>query len=476
MHLFLFHRDLRIYDNTTLIHQIKEISKNDSIVPIFIFTPEQIDAKKNKYFSNSSVQFLIESLQDLDVQIQKKNGTLNFFYGDTVKVLEHLHSLFGIQSIGYNKDYTPYAKLRDEKIEKFCQTKNIQLFSKEDYALYDFTNGETLKKDKKPYLVYTPFMKFVSDNLKVRAPNPFQQFSFEKNTLVKKCKYFLPKEKLDSFYSKQQLKDELKGGRKNSLLILKKLNTFKNYQKCRNMLEYQTTKLSAYLHYTTHSSREVYHEIVKKLGKSSGLIRELIFRDFYMNIVYYFPRVLEGQVKNTKNKSFQEKYDAIIWENNKSNFEKWCKGQTGFPIVDAGMRQMNESGFMHNRCRMIVSNFLVKDLHLDWRLGEQYFATKLRDYDPINNSSGWQWSTGNGTDAQPWFRIFNPWTQQKDYDPDCKYIKHWIPELESIPPKDLHEWCNTSTQEAYKNINYPSPIVNHTEERKTTLALYKKFV
>ena len=191
-----------------------------------------------------------------------------------------------------------------------------------------------------------------------------------------------------------------------------------------------------------------------------------------MNIVYYFPQTLEGQIKKGGNKSFRREYDSITWSKSSSLFQKWKDGKTGFPIVDASMRQMNQSGYMHNRGRMVVSNFLVKDLHLDWKLGEQYFAQTLEDYDPINNNSGWQWSTGNGTDAQPYFRIFNPWTQQKDYDFECKYIKEWIPELESVPPKDIHLWFKEDIQKKY-SISYPPPIVNHDEERKKTLEIYK---
>jgi len=193
-----------------------------------------------------------------------------------------------------------------------------------------------------------------------------------------------------------------------------------------------------------------------------------------MNIIYYFPRTLEGQIKKGKNKSFRKEYDSISWKKNSSLFKRWKEGKTGFPVVDAGMRQMNKTGYMHNRCRMIVSNFLVKDLHLDWRVGEQYFAQTLEDYDPINNSSGWQWSTGNGTDAQPYFRIFNPWIQQEDYDLDCKYIKEWIPELESVPSKDIHQWYKEEIRKKYSSISYPSPIVHHDTERKKTLEIYKE--
>ena len=465
VNLFLFHRDLRIVDNTTLIEQIKQ---EKSITPVYIFNPEQINPKKNKYFSNNSVQYMIESLNELSQEILKKGGKLYFLYGNPLEVLKKIHKKEKINSIGFNIDYTPYAIKRTETIEKWCKEKDITLYKKEDFPLYDFLNGETLKKDKKPYLVYTPFMKFVQSRLKVRPIDKFNSFSFKKNSSIEKM---VLKEKLESFYTPNP-NINIKGGREFALSILKKLKDYKNYNKCRNYFNYSTTKLSACLKYNTISIREVYWEILKQLGKNNGLVRELIFRDFYMNVVYYFPQTLEGQIKKGGNKSFRREFDSITWNKNSSLFQKWKDGKTGFPIVDASMRQMNQSGYMHNRGRMVVSNFLVKDLHLDWKLGEQYFAQTLEDYDPMNNNSGWQWSTGNGTDAQPYFRIFNPWTQQKDYDFECKYIKEWIPELESVPPKDIHLWFKEDIQKKY-SISYPPPIVNHDEERKKTLEIYK---
>lgn len=469
--IFIFHRDLRMEDNTTLIHQLKETKQN--IIPIFIFTPEQIEPSKNKYFSNNSVQFMIESLIELSQEISKRGGKLYFLKGNTLEILKKIHEKVKINSIGYNIDYTPYAQKRNNTIEKWANEKKITLYRKEDYALYDFLDGQTLKKDKKPYLVYTPFMKFVSSSLQVRPVDSFTKFSFEKNSHLDSMS--LREDTLHQFYSVNE-KINIKGGRKGGQLILNTMGKFKDYEKKRNFLTYQTTQLSAHLHFTTVSVREVYFSILKKLGKGSGIIRELIFRDFYMNIVYYFPHTLSGQIKKGGNKSFRQEYDKIQWDINKKLLDLWKKGNTGFPVVDAAMRQMNTTGFMHNRCRMIVSNFLVKDLHLDWKLGEQYFAQTLEDYDPINNSSGWQWSTGNGTDAQPYFRIFNPWTQQKDYDNQCEYIKYWIPELKDVPSVDIHKWWDETTQKKHSTLSYPKPCVVHDVERKKTLEMYKKYL
>ena len=331
--------------------------------------------------------------------------------------------------------------------------------------------GDTNKNDNTPYLVYTPFMKHILGQLEIRPVNKFKSWLFGKYKDLESTKYIIEEKMIDSFYTPND-KINVHGGRSKTLQILSNLDNFKTYSKSRDLLTYKTTFLSASLHFTTCSIREVYHKIVKVLGKKSGLIRELVFRDFYMNVVHNFPHVLEGQIK-TKNKSYKEKYDNIKWSYNKKVFDAWTNCETGFPIIDAAQKQLNTTGYMHNRCRMITSSFLTKDLHIDWRWGEQYFASKLVDYDPINNSQGWQWSTGNGTDAQPWFRIFNPWTQQKKWDVNCDYIKLWLPELESVKPIDIHNWFKPDVRAKYPNVKYPEPIVDHDKERLITIDIYK---
>ncbi len=472
MHIFLFHRDLRLVDNTSLIYQLKEVK--DSVVPIFIFPPEQIDPKKNTYFSNNSVQFMIESLHELSDSIKKKKGKLYFFKGDTLDVLKLINKKIGIDSIAYNIDYTPYARKRDKDIREFCEDQEIDCYEKEDYLLYDILNGQTKKADKTPYLVYTPFRNHCMANLKVREIDNFNKFIFHKDKELESIKYYLEENDIDDFYEENP-DINVNGGRINGLAILKNIGKFKDYAKNRDKLTYKTTFLGAHNHFTTVSIREVYHKCADKLGLKSGIINELHWRDFYANITYEFPRVLQGQLKG-KNKSFKENYDNIKWSYDKKIFEKWCNGETGFPIIDAAMNQLNTTGFMHNRCRMIVASYLTKDLHIDWKWGEEYFASKLVDYDAISNSGGWQWATGSGTDAQPYFRIFNPWTQGENYDEDCEYIKKWLPELENIPNKDIHNWFKKEIHEKWlKNgINYFKPIINHDEERLETLNIYKK--
>ncbi len=488
MNIFLFHRDLRLVDNTTLIHQLKETK--ELTTPIFIFPPEQIDKKKNKYFSNNSVKFMIECLHELSDDIKDKGGKIYFFKGDTIKVLNEINKQIKISSIGFNIDYTPYAKFRDNQIREFCKENNIKCYEKEDYVLYDIIDGTTLKQNGEPYLVFTPFYKFCMNNLNVRPIDKFNKFKFKKVNFENK--YLIDEKEIDNFYEENDnvnlLAPLVRGGRDNGLKILSRLDNFKDYEKCRDILTYKTTFLSAYNKFTPISIREVYFKMVSSLGKSSGLVRELHWRDFYLNIVYYFPHILQGQVKGLqgqvkgKNKSLKEEYDKIKWSYNKNNFEKWCNGETGFPIIDSAMRQLNQSGYMHNRMRMVVSSFLTKDLHIDWLLGEQYFATKLVDYEPTMNNQGWQWSTGNGADPQPYFRIFNPWTQAIKYDPDCEYIKKWLPELKDVDNKDILSWDKKEVRDKWLlpanglklKIKYFHPIVEHDEERLKTLEIYKK--
>ena len=420
---------------------------------------------------------MCESLHDLSIQIKNvnKNGKLLFFKGDNLQVLKAIHKKTPIESVGFNIDYTPYAKARDQEIKLWCDSKNIICFMKEDYALFDLLEGKTNKADGTPYLVYTPFMKHVLGNLSARDVDnyKFKSGAFDKTGVkdLKSVKYYIKESDIDKFYKPNE-HINVHGGRTNTLKILDKLDNFKTYTKSRDILTYKTTFLGASLHFTTCSIREIFHKMVDVLGKSSGLIRELVFRDFYINIIHNFPRVLHGQLRG-KNKSYKEEYDKIAWTYNKNLFKAWTEGKTGFPVIDAAQRQMNKTGYMHNRCRMITSSFLTKDLHIDWLWGEQYFATKLVDYDPINNSQGWQWSTGNGTDAQPWFRIFNPWTQQKTYDTNAEYIKLWVPELKEVVAADIHNWFKPDVRAKYPSVNYPEPIVNHDEERKETIVLYK---
>ena len=254
------------------------------------------------------------------------------------------------------------------------------------------------------------------------------------------------------------------GGRDNAIKVLNKMDEFINYDKERDELSESTTHLSAYIKYGCISIREVYFKVFDLFGIDHGIINQLMWREFYFYLVYYFPKILEG-------KSLKDQYDNIKWENNEEYINAWKNGMTGFPGVDAGIRQMNCTGYMHNRARLITSAILIKILNVDWKIGEKYFAQKLVDYDPSVNNGNWQWSSGSGADSQPYFRIFNPWTQIKDHDKECLYVKKWIPELKDVPAKDILKW--DETYKKYK-VNYPKPIVDYKVMREKIKKTYKE--
>ena len=402
INIFLFRRDFRIVDNLALNKLIEECG-NKGIYPMFIFNPKQIYAKNNQYFSNNCVQFMIESLDSLDQHID-----VNYYEGDDIEVLTKLSKKYKINSIAYNKDYSPFAIKRDSIIEAWAKSKEIRIITAEDYTLYPM--GTIQNNKNEPYQVFTPFYK-KSLLIKVKAPEPpivkhINVIGIKNIKKFDKHKYYVVNDDL-----------AVRGGRENALERFKNIMT--DYAKVRDYPALdKTTKLSAYIKFGCVSIREVYFNY----NKVKELQRELVWREFYANILYYFPYVLGN--------SFKEKYDNIEWTNNKEWFKKWCQGKTGYAMVDAGMSQLNKTGWMHNRLRMITAMFLTKDLLIDWRWGEKYFATKLVDYDPASNNGGWQWSASTGTDAQPYFRIFNPELQLKRYDKDYEYIRTWIPTYE----------------------------------------------
>lgn len=449
--LFIFRRDFRLEDNTGLIFALKHSEK---VIPAFIFTPEQIE--KNPFRSDHCLKFMIESLIDLEDQLKEKKGKLYLFKGSAEEIAAKCIRQLNIDAVIVNRDYTPYSKHRDAKLEKVCKGENIPFHSFDDALLHP--PEETLKKDGTPYLIFTPYFRNAS---KQEAPPPAHN---------RGTNYFhgsIPFAQDKSLLSKLLPKDAtnlLAGGRTEALKILKKLGSLSSYDALRDFpAEDYTSHLSPYLKFTVCSPREVYAAICRKLGPHDPLIRSLYWRDFFTTIAFFFPHVFKG--------SFHPKFDKLKWSYDKKLFRSWCDGKTGFPIIDAGMREMNETGQMHNRVRMIVASFLVKDLHIDWRWGEKYFAQNLIDYDPAVNNGNWQWVASTGCDAQPYFRIFNPWTQQKKFDPDCVYIKKWIPELKDVAPKAIHQWGEKQIE-----IDYPPPIVNHEEEAKRALKAYRSLV
>lgn len=364
---------------------------------------------------------MLECLDDLEDQLKKAGGKLYFFHGEPEEVASKCIKELGVDAVVVNRDYTPYSIRRDKKIESVCKKHKIAFQSHHDALLHP--PEETLKSDGKPYAIFTPYFRNAS---KLKVPKP--QSCRKKNYYKKPISFEMKK------LPKTDSKTIFKGGRKEGLKILSRIKK-------------SPTHLSPYLKFTVISPREAYAQI-----GSPDLIRSLYWRDFFTHLAYFFPHVFGG--------SFHKKFDKIKWSPNRAAFKKWCEGKTGFPIVDAGMRELNETGFIDNRMRMIVASFLVKDLHIDWREGEKYFAQHLIDYDPAVNNGNWQWVASTGADAQPYFRVFNPWTQQKKFDPDCVYIKKWVPELKNATPKEIHAG------------NASEPMLDHAKEAKIAIRSY----
>ena len=449
--LFIFRRDLRIIDNNGL-NLLNEKCKN--VYTIFIFTPEQVTSS-NKYKSDNAVQFMIESLEDLASQISKSGGHLYTFYGHNEKVIADCINAFNIDLVCFNLDYTPYARTRDSQIIKLCEKMKIHIMY--DYDYYLLEPNQVLNGSGETYQKFTPYYNSALKK-KIQAPAGVRKIHF------KRSEAHIPnKISLDQALKKfTKINPDILvyGGRENAIKQMKiAAKNIQHYSKTHNDLDKPTSQLSAYIKFGNVSIREVY----KAFRSKHDFIRQLFWRDFYANILYSFPYVLGHSMKPN--------YNKIKWHHNQNWFEKWSNGQTGFPIVDAGMRQLNSTGFCHNRARLIVMSFLIKTLLIDWKLGEKYFARKLTDYDVASNNGNIQWVMGGGADSNPWFRIFNPFLQTEEHDSDCEYIKHWIPELKDVPIQDILHWDTEYIK--YKNIKYPKPIVNYSEQKDLVIKMYK---
>lgn len=448
--LVIFRRDLRLRDNTALMHACED---SHAVHAVFILDPRQID-ESNQYRSLNALQFMRESLDDLRDQIAQHGGKLQILYGVPNEVLKDLLARNSLEAVYVNEDYTPFARERDVSLQELCKTADCAFFTYADSMLH--RPGEVLKSDGKPYTVFTAYAKRASLS-EVPVIQHIARYNFIDQSL--KSAYTEIPVSFMAYTNKQLV---VSGGMQHGQKIIKSLSKFKNYQKTRDFPSLSTTYLSAYLKFGCVSVREVYHAICEQLGSDHLLIKQLLWRDFFTQIVFYFPQVIGH--------SFHSEYDKLLWKNNRSDFERWCTGTTGFPIVDAGMRQLLATGWMHNRVRMIVASFLVKDLHIDWRWGEKFFAQHLVDYDPALNNGNWQWSASTGCDAQPYFRIFNPWLQQKKFDPACEYIKQWVPELSSLDAKAIHAWDKASQT---TTLNYPEPMIDHAYAARIAKKMYE---
>jgi deoxyribodipyrimidine photo-lyase len=446
--IYLFRRDLRIFDNTALNTAIEN---SNNLIPLFIFNENQV-TNKNNFYNPNSIQFMLNSLTELNLEIP-----INFFYGNQIKILKSLIISEKIDAIFQNYDYTPFARIRDKKIKELCTTLKIQFIQTHDYLLNE--PSKILKSDKTPYAMYTPYYR-QAILIPVKQPQKINLNNTNIKTLKTSCgtqifEKILKKEN----YNKNLL---LQGGRKEALKLLTHTQKLTNFETSQNFPnEYGTSRLSSHLKFGTISPRETFHILENSLGINNPINRQLHWRDFWTYIQYHKPHVYTNP--------YNLKYEKLEWIKNNKHYDLWCQGKTGFPIVDAGMRELNKTGFMHNRVRMIVASFLTKDLHIDYKLGEKYFAQKLIDYDPAVNNGNWQWSASTGCDAQPYFRVFNPWLQQKKFDKNCEYIKKCIPELQNTEPKQLHN--------IFKNKlnlkNYPNPIVEHDIESKIAKEIFR---
>lgn len=450
--LFIFRRDLRIIDNNGL-NLLNDKCKN--IYTIFIFTPEQVGSG-NKYKSDNSVQFMIESLQDLASQISKAGGHLYTFYGHNDKVVADCIKAFNIDVVCFNLDVTKYARERDEKIIKLCEHMKTYVMYNYDYYLCE--PGTIVNGSGTPYVKYTPYYD-KAKKIKVEKPAGKRHLSLKKSDAHIPNKIPLD-EAMKKFVGNENPDILVHGGRENAIKILKTaVRTQSHYSKTHNDLDKPTSLLSAYINFGNLSIREIYYAF----KSNTEFIRQLYWGSFYANVIYNYPQIIH--------KSLKPKYDNLKWNHNEGWFKKWCEAKTNFPIVDACMQELNTTGYLHGRGRLIVASFLVKTMLINYKKGEQYFANNLTDYNITNNLNNWMWVTGNGASSQEYFKIFNPWTQSFEHDYEAVYIKKWLPQLRDVPAKAIHTWYKE--WENYKDTGYGKPILDYDEQKQKVLKMYK---
>ncbi len=426
MNIFWFRRDLRLDDNAGLYHALKE---SNALLPIFIFDTTILNNLEDK--ADKRVLYIHQTISALKKELQLHGSDLKVFYGHPLDIFKQLVVEYKLEKVYANRDYEPSAIERDSAIFQLLQVNGIELKTYKDQVIFE--SDEVLKDDGTPYTVYTPYSKKWKTKLTNFYLKSYPCQKYYINFIQVEATPALSLEEI-GFHSIQF----------NFPPKETKQGIIKNYVANRDIPSIEgTSKLSMHFRFGTISIRE---KARKGNELSEKWLNELIWRDFYSQILTHFPHVVKG--------AFKPAYDKIEWRNNEHEFDKWCKGETGYPIVDAGMRELNTTGLMHNRVRMIVASFLTKHLLIDWRWGESYFAAKLLDFDLASNNGGWQWAAGSGVDAAPYFRVFNPYLQTEKFDPQEIYIKKWVPE--------------------YGTPNYPKPIVEHTFARNRCLEVYKK--
>jgi deoxyribodipyrimidine photo-lyase len=427
VNIFWFRRDLRLTDNAALFHALKG---SVPVIPVFIFDKNILDKLEDN--ADKRVQFIYSALDEIKGQLEQIGSSLQVYYGTPKEIFSSLLSKYSIQSVYTNHDYEPYALERDGMLLSLFTNSGVGFHTFKDQVLLE--KNEVLKDDGKPYTVFTPYSrkwKAVLNDSHLHAYPSAQHF--------------------DNFFKQKPVKapslTEMGFKETSKAFPSKLLNeaVVKSYAAQRNFPAIAgTSKLGVHLRFGTISIRQL---ATQAKALSETYLNELVWRDFYHMILWHFPQVGLG-------KAFRTEYDLIEWRKDEGEFEQWCNGQTGYPIVDAGMRELSATGFMHNRVRMVVASFLTKHLLLDWRLGEAWFAKKLLDFDLAANNGGWQWAAGSGCDAAPYFRIFNPRLQTEKFDKQLQYIRKWVPELDSF--------------------DYPKPMVDHDFARKRCLEVYGK--
>ena len=427
MNIFWFRRDLRLEDNVGLFHALQN---NETVLPVFIFDDFILSQLPR---DDARVTFIYQQLEKIQNQLQSTGKSLAVFHGKPKEVFKKLLSENKINTIYTNHDYEPYARKRDLELFHLFKENDVAFKTSKDQVIFE--KNEVTKDDGLPYVVYTPYFNKWKENFKKTSLIHYES----QNYIDKITPHSYP------FLSLKDIGFEISTIKVTPYDVSN--NLIDNYEATRNYpAQNKTSYLGIYLRFGAVSIRKMIAIALE--SKNETFLKELIWREFFMQILWHFP--------HTVTTSFRPKYDAIRWDNNEDLFQKWCEGKTGYPFVDAGMRELNETGHMHNRVRMIVASFLCKHLLIDWRWGETYFASKLLDYEQSSNVGNWQWAAGSGVDAAPYFRIFNPTEQIKKFDKDLAYCNKWIPELQTL--------------------EYPKPIVDHKEAREKCLRIYKEAV
>ena len=420
-----FRRDLRTEDQTALFYSLQQ---EEQVLPLFIFDRHILDALEDK--TDARVSFIHAQITSLKAFFEQQGSSLLVRYGHPEQVFQELLHEYELQSVYTNRDYEPYAQSRDSQIESLLREKNIPFLSFKDQVIFE--PGEIVNGSGEFYKVFTPYSKNWLEKFRTTCvqPLPVAQWNHLSHTSP------LPLPSLsDMGFAPSPI--EIPSSQLDEEIV-------RHYEERRNFpAQRGTSRLGIHLRFGTLSIRKL---ALKAITLNATYLNELIWREFYAMILGNAPQVVD--------RAFKPQYDRIPWRNNEAEFEAWCAGTTGYPIVDAGMRELNATGFMHNRVRMIVASFLTKHLLIDWRWGEAYFAKKLLDFELASNNGGWQWAAGTGTDAQPYFRVFNPDSQTEKFDKDLVYIKKWVPE--------------------FGTASYPKPIVDHKFARNRAIETYKK--